>query len=425
MMMNRAPLADVIDTLRATAARRGNTASVAHLRTLVDDLQAIQPPWVTLARPGFAGWEEDDLFDLISNFGSHLARSRKVTADKVETVICASDSEEQVLLIIPRDILDEQQALLYAKCGNNLKLLSRRERHALIEIQAMTYARMAVLPDGYADRGAGRKNRSRSISAAVYYTVTDAEVIRFIARASRPGPALCIDHLHLLQWFSAHDVTDMLLGFAGARVDETGEIEQVPGKDTHPGLCAALAHAYDLMETYRVAAVAALAAICTTRPGPDTLADYRQALETAQWLVPAELTRLTRLVDTVAADLGNQRLWDILASRTASFAASAKAAGRSWAPASVGDMSVAHLLHITALAGLVTDTVEHDRARNTIRTRLVEMGLARDLDQELGEGLRAWATGHLEEFYTSREARLAGDPDWDDLYVAQSASLVV
>jgi hypothetical protein len=292
----------------------------------------------------------------------------------------------------------------------------------------------AVLPRGY-DKEASGRDIGRSLSAIMMKPVDDGEIIRFVERTyTVPGTTLSADHVQLLHWVAAHGLSAKLLELAGKRVgwmkssalSSAGPVAiEVKDLGVNSVLCSVLVQAYDLLEVARADAVTALGVIVRT-PDPMTTVDVdtlRGAIANARWLAAGELNRLDKLAAQVQQDPRNARLAEILRARVHSFSLAVRHNPLGYAVGSVEQLNQGHLLQILAANGLGADAAEEKAVLADVRARLTGMGLLNDLDRELPAGLRAWRSGRLEEFYSSRQARADGDPAWMTIYVAESESV--
>lgn len=412
---NPMSLTEVITALRSVEAPQRPTPSVAQLRRLIDEVDQATAIHHMLERDELAEFDPADLLSFTEEFGKHRARVNKGSDAPKATPVAATATWS----LLPIGTSEVEAARQAHRAGKKLKGNQKELLHTgLLDSEAP----VAILPPGF-DKNAGHgRDIGRSVAAVLAGKVSDSEIIRFAERHfAEKSIILDADHVVLLHWVVTNGLAEKLLELGGLKavITPEGERELVPAGGSNHDLIRMLVEAYDLLDVARQDALEGLSALVRQDPGgaPDIPA-LRAAARKARWLAAGEIGRLEKLLAAVDADPGNASLHQILGSRLSSFAQWVKHNPSTFAITGVDRLNNAHLTQILATSGLLADESEEKAVIAELRTRLSEMGLVNDLDREIPEGLRAFKLGRLEEFYSSRQARCDGDPDWKLLYEA-------
>jgi hypothetical protein len=397
-------LREVIGALRAVDAG-GPTFGLPQLRQVVDDIVSLVPLHVTVRAPALAGYTEADVLELADQFGKHRARVMKEKLTKYPT----RSAEDTGMLPGLQPTAEETISLRDLPRGKWPRWAKQMWPDGLPGGEPEV-----VLPMGYERSATQRRDISKSVRAILAKPVEEAELIRFAARhLSAPRVDLAADHVLLVHWFALAGLSDKLLEVGGLTREETGTIVPDPSGSSNAPLAGVLVQAYDLLDVARADAVEAMVALATMEEVDfPTIAHLSRK---ARWLAPLELSRLEALVKGEQASASpSQVSW--VHSRLRHLHRMVQAAPEQYTPGEVEQLNSAHVSQILSASGLPTDEAEDKAVIAELRTRLTEMGLVNDLDQEIPAGLRAYHEGKLEEFYASRQARVDGDPDWERLY---------
>jgi hypothetical protein len=393
-------LAQVIDVLRNHTIERGNAPTVAQVLLIREDILNCVPVEQTLARPELVGFTIADVMSVAEEFGKHRARVHKRSLDK-PSVMTADESG----MLIPATN-DELR---------NVHTLPKRKRERLVAAMGpqILEGEWLVLPRGWERTAEHGRDIAKSLAALAAGTVSDTESVRFVSRHyDEPVATLDADHVTSLHWIARNGLAVKLLEIGGLKRDADGNIVDVGGGNS--GLVGLLVEAHDLLEVARLDALDALGVL--VRRDTEGLAELRNAVHRASWLAPSDLGRIGKLLEQIELAPGNERLRTILSGKLANFAMWVRSNPTSFALTGVECLTSAHLTQILASSGLAADESEEKAVTSELRARLTEMGLTNDLDREIPEGLRAWRVDRLEEFYSSRQARVDGDPEWKLLY---------
>lgn len=428
MTITPLPLSEVIEALRAVQPPKRPVPTVAQLERIVSLIRDEGLPLAEVATAsGVPGMTEDMVLDLAAALGKYRAQVRKKDAPKAQAMsvfdtgalfawpgelVQAYNRYQELLELAPpreaneRTKLDEDVRNFREACRRERRELEKRHGKALLTAAAP----VVLLPAGFDKDSAHGRDVEKSLAALAVDELETAEVIRFVERhLADKGVELEACHVHSLHLCIRHGLTDRLLEVAGLARTEHG-IEKVGAGNI--GAAGLLVQAYDLLELFRADAMSALVRLVDEQ---ESLQERRHAAATARWLAPGELERIERLLDQAIARPGNESLTRLVATAVYNLRLRPPVLAR------VEDMTSAHITQVLRLAGLETDRAEQKAIEAELRTRLKELGLANDLDQEIPEGVRAWRSGRLEAFYASRQARVEGDPDWKSLYVTAEA----
>lgn len=413
-------LSEVIDVLRRVEADTKPIPTAAQVRLIVDDIANCVPLATTAARPELAAFGEIDILEIAEMLGSHRARVMKLLLPKPNP----QPQEFSGLLFGGYSQADLMKARKLVNDGRKLP-----RKLAMIPPDVLDGSNI-VLPTGYEKTARHGRDVGKSIRAVAVLPVEDAEIIRFIDRTyTVPGAELEADHVFALHWIASKGLSETLLDVAAVRLqDGDGGACLVPtGGDANIALAKLLVQAYDLLEVARADAMQALLTIVS---GTVTLTELRSAIVNARWLAPGELGRLDKTAADVASKPEGSRereqLEGFLRKRIASLRLAMQASPGEYVIRRVEDLNVGHVTMIVTAAGLDSDAAEEKAVVAELRTQLTAMGLINDLDRELPAGVRAWRAGLLDEFYASRQARVDGDPNWQEIYetAAEAASSV-
>lgn len=430
MSKPRVRLDAIIDVLREAESDNGRTPTVSQMSVLIDDIWQMLPLWVTAARPEMSGLSEATLLSAAERFGKHRAQAMKrdlvgkrTREDALAAEMLLPPTEDEVrearqLLadgIQPYRMVNGKPRMNTAS-RTNPKGFPKRLFHAL----AVAENDWGTIPLGYDRTSEHGRDIHGSLAAVLAQPATEPEIIRFVDRSySMPTVALHADHVQVFHWLVSHGLETKLLDLVNQTVDI---VDGVAVLATGPGqsnlaLAKTMVAAYDLLEVARLDAMRALGRV--VRGDVEELEAMRAELAKCQWLAPATIGRLAVTAERYAEAPGSARLGEIFESSVRTFRHTVTHRPDSVVVRSVAQMTSAHLAQVLALSGMEVDDGEEKAASVELRTRLIEMGLRKDLDRELPEALRAWHAGRLEEFYASRQARLEGDPDWARLYTGE------
>lgn len=433
MTITPLPLSEVIEALRAVQPPKRPVPTVAQLERIVSLIRDDGLPLAEVtARCGVPGMTEDMVLDLAAALGKYRAQVRKKDAPKAQAMsifdagmLFGSTSDldrfrrEAELLREYNARPTKQERAKYKREVIDVELGVTKIKDLTARVQTQQIASgyalgreeaVVLLPAGFDKDSAHGRDVEKSLAALAVDELETAEVIRFVERhLADKGVELEACHVHSLHLCIRHGLTDRLLEVAGLARTEHG-IEKVGAGNI--GAAGLLVQAYDLLELFRSDAMSALVRLVDEQ---ESLQERRHAAATARWLAPGELERIERLLDQAIARPGNESLARLVATAVYNLRLRPPVLAR------VEDMTSAHITQVLRLAGLETDRAEQKAIEAELRTRLKELGLGNDLDQEIPEGVRAWRSGRLEAFYASRQARVEGDPDWKSLYVTAEA----
>lgn len=353
-------------------------------------LQAVrdaEPLAVTLRRAEFSDWTALDLIGTVEALGKYLAQQRK---SAVRGHIISWDQSGMLFPLSQQDIAEIKKSFKSRTAGS-------KKTRSLLPSGTEQDTVVVYIPQGWAPIELGR-DVTQSVATAVVSEVTDAEIVRFLDRHYRRAALdLTADHVYLLVWLAEQGLLSRL-----------GELTAAEAS-----LAAVLVQAWDLLEVSAQDAKRGLEALAEAdRTGTWDLEELEAHCQRAHWIHPGEVDRVLKVVQSLKADPSNQALRKIVAARIRSFGQLARRSSI-LAEAKVPEqINVAQAQLICAGAGLLSGEAEEKVIRAEIRDRLTEMGLGNDLDREIGEGVRAWKLGLLDEFYTTRQSRSEGDLEW-------------
>lgn len=424
-------LDDVVEVLRAADADRSPTPTVSQVRTLINDIWAMWPLDATAARPEMQGLSDLDLISIAEHFGKHRARVLKrglagkrerFDAQAAEVLFPPPESEVRQARelraagVLPTKLDKNGKAIANWRSKTNPKGFPRELTDAL----RIASTDWGSLPQGYDRDAVHGRDVHGSLAAVLAQPVEDPEIIRFVDRTySTPDIPLEADHVQLFHWLVSNGLEVKLLDLTAkaVKVERRTAVLVPTGGTSNIPLAKLMVAAYDLLEVARADAVRALARV--VRGQVTEAGQVRTELASAQWLAPGPIGKIVSICERWASNPDNTRLEQIYTSALATFCQSVRTRPDNFVVRNVAQMTSAHLAQVLTLSGLAVDDGEEKAAASELRTRLIEMGLRNDLDRELPEAMRAWRAGRLEEFYSSRHARLEGDPEWARLYALE------
>jgi hypothetical protein len=377
--------------------------TTGQLQQLAQDVSDLVPLSQTVSRPEFEDANEDIVASFAEKFGKFLSQSNK-GRDKAAPL--AGDDIGMLFDYPTRDEVHRIRAswkhYQALEAAGKAKQYKKSAEH--VSAQELRLYRMympasvfedaaapVIIPEGWDQESLGR-NIITSVAAMVNTMPTQEEIDRYWTRNFiMPTPVLTAEHLHLLRWIASHD-----LGF---------KLEELDGTLWY--INSLLVQAYDVLDQYRRDAIAA----CQTLSSPDAaygdLDELKSALSAVSWLNQGVAERTERAVEIATGDPGNTRLRAAVATRLRALVTSLET--QVGALVDIKHLNEGHVIRLCQRIGLDVDAAEERKAREQIRTRLIDIGLGADIDRELPAGLDAWRNGQLAEFYASREAAARGE----------------
>lgn len=420
------PLGQVVDELRQVPTGAERAPTVSQVQLLIEDIWAMRHVRISQARPELSMFTVDELIVIAELFGKHRARVRrggKLTGrrnrhEAEATGMLLPPSEEEMRRA--RELINTPTEGMTPGQRKAHKAARKAVEHAI----ALAESDLGVLPAGYDQYECGR-DVATSVDAILAEPVNEAEIIRFVDRTyTIPVLQVTADHVLLLHWLASNGLGYKLLDAAGkAAVVKGGRTRVVTTGSANPALSKVMVDAFDLLDVTRKDALRGLAAV--VRKEATTPTEVRTALTASNWLAPGEIGRVLQVCDRAVADPGNVALARVFTSQVGYLVQAVHSAPERFIVRDVEHLTLAHVSQILTLSGLSVDGGEEKVAARELRSQLVSMGLLHDLDRELPEALRAWRTGRLEEFFTSRQARLDGDPEWARAYALEEATAAV
>jgi hypothetical protein len=255
-----------------------------------------------------------------------------------------------------------------------------------------------VIPDGFEPGALGRRNLTRSVAVIAEADPDEALIRRWLDRtASSERTSTLTYEVVIALW----------------QVARLGRLEEVEGISPSPAFRRTLVAGFDLLASAIDEANVRLVALrqIARSEAVEILAARDEVEEHAAalaWLHPQPMRQLKELVEHArVGELGPRAL----VARVRHLGPEASGQLVTQPLSGIASLNEAQVKRACERAGLSTDPVEfHDEQR--IRRRIEELGLDRDLDQLLPEGLRALRSDRLEVFFEAIEARAAGDADW-------------
>jgi len=396
---------------------------VEQLKVIIRDISSGIAMDATMKSSELSGWTESDVVYAAESLGKFWARSTK--QGYTGNIVGHSDLAVPTLVSTVEDFLRTyrvtphkvKQAVKLSQVAQDPARPVQERDQAARKLDEMTQSlprgykpqetRTVIIPQGWERADLGR-DISQSLGTVIDVSFDEQSLQRFIDRTYTVSePMLAADHMFGLLWLTEQNMLERLL--------EIGP--------QHAGLAKVLSKAWTLMDTAVADAISALEVLVA----PDALdkvspADLAAAAAQARMLAPAELDRMHDLMVDLSGDQDSHSLQAIARRRIASLSQVAQISPQTFRPAVPWDLNHGHVTQICINAGLVTDYSQERAVAYEIRLHLTQMGLAADLDYEVGEGLKAWKMGLLEEFYSNRRLRAAGDPAWSEEWSALCAT---
>lgn len=390
-----------IDRLRTLRADTTKKPTLDQLRLIVNDVFEVVPLEDTLKRPALAGFTVEDVTAIVEDYGKFRARSAKG-----ETKATAYSIEEFCY----------RAGMLWPPTRSDLiawntthKMWAARDKRSqnstIVNLpdEMLVDPAPVVIPMGYDLSDLGRNIRA-SLAAMVKDKPTDAALERYYNRRyEENADELTAEHLHMVWWLAS-------LGLHSRLDDLDGNTEM---------LNRMLVSAHDVLETFIHDAQYSLRVLADSEAWRKPVDDLTELLGACDWTHPGLFSRIAPVVETLSAG-ESERTRQLLRTRLVAVAAWWKNEAKGLRD--IGQLNEAHLRMLVERSGLAYDAAEEKEVRSEIRTRLVELGFTADLDQEVPAGVAAWRQGRLADFYTSREARAAGDQNWAQLYRADGGN---
>lgn len=390
-----------IDRLRDLCSSEDKAPTLEQLRVITRDVFDAVPLSGTVARPELAEFTEAEICAIAEDFGKFRARSAKGDA-KARTYLYEEFLDEAGMLFPPtrEDLLDWNKRLERSRHLPNYKGdTAPTWAGQPVPLWFREVPTPVLIPSGYEPHSVGRNIRA-SLAALVKSMPSEEELHRFYNRRYATEEAeLTAEHLHLVWWLA-------LMGM-GYKLDDLTASQFL--------LNQSLVAAHDVIETSIRDARHAMATLAEADAPTASASELSELVHAASWTHPATFSRLTPVVSSLA-EQDSERVRRMLSMRLNGYRAWYAAEGARLVD--IAQLNEAHLRALVERAGLAYDAATERVVRAEIRTRLVELGLGSDLDQEVPAGVTAWRRGRLAEFYASREARAAGDADWATLYAA-------
>lgn len=353
--------------------------SLTQVREAINAVRNVRALGDTLTNPAFEGWNEADLVGVIEGLGKYISQSRK---SSIKASVVNWDESGMMWPLTQDEI---------ASLRENGKL------DTVLPEGLATDDHIVFVPVGWT-RGELGRDVGLSMATAAVVPISDQDVVRFIERHYRKGGIdLTADHVYLLIWLKDEGLLP--------RLSELSSAESA--------LASVLVKAWDLLEVFARDAHESVQVLVNALDG-DSL-DFEQLLfhsTRCEWTAPGEIGRVRMAIEAAVHAPESNAVISIARSRLQSLRHAASRGTLSRKLEVPRDFNVGHAQRVCELAGLLSHEVEEKSIRADIREKLTAMGLANDLDREIGEGVRAWKSGLLEEFYSSRLLRAEGDLEW-------------
>jgi hypothetical protein len=341
------------------------------------------------------------------------AEIKRLTLTQVQTFVAKLKACEPVDAIAAATGMDDDDVIdLGAKLGtwltHVLGSVDVEIELAVKQAQPTLFpgADQVVIPAGFERRAKQRRDIVRALATIIVHDPDDATLQRFLDRLYPSKTSV----------LAARDV------FVVWRFAQLGRIDDLARISSNPAFNRTMASAFYTLETAVRDAEAAFTVMVDLEADP---ADVHAACVTSRWVREARISKMERLAAQVRDGQGSENL---LRRDQRYFGNEIAACPPAWTFTSVADLVEGQVLRIVEAAGLVGDDSRRDAL--DIRSRLVALGeehgydIARDLDRLVPEGLRAKRAGVEDLYWEGIEARIAGDPNWREIFESAMSDAV-
>lgn len=320
-----------------------------------------------------AGISESKVIDIIAELGTWLTHSNK-SAPKA---IIKAANESDTLFLGPWS-----HTLIQTK--------KRRGRPKKNYVPVTTPS--VMIPEGFEPKGFHRRDVSKALAAIVVSPPDPNVLSRFLARTYSTRSSSLNYSVVSGVWYFAH----------AERLDHVDKVNK-----SDPVFHLQVVSAYDLLDVARQDAVDAIDKI--VEGDTSDLDSLMDACLGAKWIAEREINKIEGMIE-----VARKRPAAIKALETELkyFAARANSSA-SYRPATIADLNVGQIQRISEAAGIPVEG--SSRAEETdIRAKLKALGLSKDVDMLVPEGLRAAQVGQLDAFWDIMNARSEGDSTWSE-----------
>lgn len=267
------------------------------------------------------------------------------------------------------------------------------------------YDDAVVIPYGFERNAEHGRDVTKSLSAIVAHSPDKEALTRWISRAYPSDTSVLNYTMVASVWKMA------CLG----RLDDIDEVS--PARAFRRNTVSA----YDMLDVAINDARAALAKLVELIHADErVLATQLDVLvgiaSKLSWLQPAEMAQLDRMA---AMATEQPSLVSNLSARLRTIGTLIEQDPSAWSVTEIADLNQGHVEQIAARSGLSVEGVTR-KEQSEIRERLSKLGLRKDADRLVPEGVRAIVAGNEDVFWQAMELRAQGDPSWkqvlDDAY---------
>jgi hypothetical protein len=267
--------------------------------------------------------------------------------------------------------------------------------------------KVVVVPLGFDRRKGRRHDISRSIRAIIVHAPDQAELARYIDRQF-PSEIMTL---------TGRDVCVIW------RVATMGLLDALHEGSNSRSWASVMLEAYDLLDVSLTDAHRAARLLCTAdKLGLD---DLEASLTKLAWLNESRIRRLVSLLDMCREDPSVESMR--ILERELSLLTQELLARPPWLAATIGQLIQGQVIRLIERNGLGLDP-ETRKIELEVRRRLATMGLKRDFDLLVPDGVRATLLGFSDVFWDALDARNQGDSEWrlalDDLLENYSEAAV-
>jgi len=352
--------------------------------------------------------------ETIERLRAELAESdqvRRFTVDEVETVVAQLRDCRSLTEVAAGSNLDTDQVLeIVVKLGTWLTHVYRRPEVATLNwwetgqlFPDQDRDEEIVIPVGFERGAAHGRDVSKSLAAVVALEPSHNDITRWIARLYPSQTAVLTFPMVAIVW----------------KFSRVGKLDEIDEASTARAFRRNVVDAHDLLDIAITDAQQALASLVGFIHADDDtvvtrLNELANVATTLSWLQPAEMAQLSRIVELT---LENPTLVPSLTARLRTIGSLIEQDPAVWRVTEIGDLSQGQVEQVAARAGLQVEGVSRAE-ESAIRDRLTELGLQKDADQLVPEGVLALASGHEAAFWEAMTMRAKGDPAWYEILAA-------